>query len=44
MLWTMRRPRVALDALTYSFLWPWGYPIAGGLVIGAATIGAVRML
>jgi hypothetical protein len=44
MLWTTRRPRVALDALTYSFLWPWGHPIAGGLVIGAATIGAVRML
>jgi hypothetical protein len=44
MLWTTRRPRVALDALTYSFLWPWGHPIAGGLVIGAATIGAVRMV
>ncbi len=44
MLWTARRPRVALDALMYSFLWPWGHPIAGALVIGAATIGAVRML
>jgi hypothetical protein len=44
MLWTTRKPRVALDALRYSFLWPWGHPIAGGLVIGVATIGAVRML
>jgi hypothetical protein len=44
MLWTTRKPRVALDALTFSFLWPWGQPIAAGLVIGIALVGAVRML
>jgi hypothetical protein len=44
MLWTTRKARVALDALVYSFLWPWGHPIAGGLVIGVAAVGAVRVL
>jgi hypothetical protein len=44
MLWTTPNPRVTLDALMYSFLWPWGHPLAGGLVVGLATIGAARML
>ena len=43
MLWTTRKPRVALDAIVYSFLWPWGHPIAGGLVVAAALVGAVRL-
>jgi hypothetical protein len=44
MLWTMRTARVAVDALIYSFLWPWGGPIAGTIVVAAACIGAVRMV
>jgi hypothetical protein len=44
MLWTTPRPRVALDAVVYSFLWPWGHPIAGGIVVVLALIGAVRLL
>ena len=44
MLWTTRKPRVALDAMMYSFLWPWGQPIAGGLVVGIALAGAVRLV
>ena len=44
MLWTTRQPRVALDALVYSFLWPWGHPVAGGLVVAIAFVGAVRLV
>jgi hypothetical protein len=44
MLWTMRTPRVALDAAIYSFLWPWGHPIAGGIIVAMAAIGVVRLL
>jgi hypothetical protein len=44
MLWTTRQPRVALDALVYSFLWPWGHPVAGGLVVSIALVGAVRLV
>lgn len=44
MLWTMRTPRVALDAAVYSFLWPWGHPIVGGIVVAAAGVGAIRLL
>ena len=44
MLWTTRSARVALDALIYSFGWPWGHPIAGGIVLVLALIGAVRLL
>lgn len=43
MLWTTRKPRVALDALVYTFLWPWGHPIAGGIVVAVALVGAVRL-
>lgn len=42
MLWNMRKARVALDALQYSFLWPWGGVIAGAVAVGIATIGALR--
>jgi hypothetical protein len=44
MLWTTRSARVALDALIYSFGWPWGHPIAGGIVLGLALTGALRLL
>ncbi len=44
MLWSMRTARVALDALMYSFLWPWGHPAAGSVVTGLAGVGAVRLL
>ncbi len=44
MLWTDRRARVALDALMYSFVWPWGHPVAGAVVIATALIGAGRLL
>ena len=44
MLWTMRTARVAADALIYSFLWPWGGPLVGSIVVAAACVGAVRMI
>jgi hypothetical protein len=44
MLWTMRTARVAADAVVYSFLWPWGHPIVGGIVMVLAAIGALRLL
>ena len=44
MLWTTRSARVALEALIYSFGWPWGHPIAGGIVLVLALIGAARLL
>ena len=44
MLWTMRTARVAVDALIYSFLWPWGHPVVGGIVVVVAFVGAARML
>jgi len=43
MLWTTRTPRVALDAVVYSVLWPWGHPIAGGVAAGLAVIGGLRV-
>jgi len=44
MLWTTRTKAAALDAAMYSFLWPWGHPIAGAVVILLALAGAVRCL
>ena len=44
MLWTTRTKPAALDAVMYSFLWPWGHPIAGAAVMLVALIGAVRAL
>lgn len=44
MLWTTRTPRAAVDALIYSFVWPWGGPILGGLVVAAASVGALRSI
>ena len=42
MLWNVRSPRVAVDALIYSFLWPWGTPLIGSLVVLVAAAGALR--
>lgn len=42
MLWNARSPRVAVDALVYTLLWPWGGVVIGGLVIAAAAAGAAR--
>jgi hypothetical protein len=44
MLWTTRTKAAALDAAMYSFLWPWGHPIAGVIVMLAAFVGFVRSL
>ncbi|HEY0873780.1 MAG TPA: hypothetical protein VGD94_09930 [Vicinamibacterales bacterium] len=44
MLWTMRTARVAIDAIEYSFLWPWGTIAAGWIVMAVALAGAVRMM
>jgi hypothetical protein len=42
MLWNARTPRVAVDALTFSFLWPWGGILTGAIVVAVAAVGAVR--
>lgn len=44
MLWTTRTKAAALDAAVYSFLWPWGHPMAGAIVIGIAVVGGFRIL
>jgi hypothetical protein len=43
-LWTMRLARVAAQALVYTFLWPWGSPWLGALVVSFAVIGALLVL
>lgn len=43
MLWTTRRARVALNALTYSFLWPWGGLIVGTIALIVGVIGLARL-
>jgi hypothetical protein len=42
MLWTTRQARVALNALAYTFLWPWGSLVAGSIVLALALIGLAR--
>jgi hypothetical protein len=44
MLWTTRTRTAALDAAMYSFLWPWGHPVAGAIVILLAFVGILRTL
>ncbi|MBA2303413.1 MAG: DUF2723 domain-containing protein [Acidobacteria bacterium] len=44
MLWTTRTARVAIDAASYTFLWPWGGLAAGATVVGIAVAGALRMV
>jgi hypothetical protein len=43
MLWNVRSPRVAADALIYSFLWPWGSRVIGSVVLAVAAAGALRI-
>lgn len=43
MLWTTRSARVALNAFTFSFLWPWGSPIVGAIVLAVAVVGLARV-
>ncbi len=43
MLWTTRTARAAADAVTYSFLWPWGAPWLGTAMVAAAAAGALRL-
>jgi transmembrane protein TMEM260 (protein O-mannosyltransferase) len=44
MLWTTRTKAAALDAAMYSFLWPWGHPVAGAIVIVLGFAGILRTL
>jgi hypothetical protein len=44
MLWTNPRPRVALNAFAFSFLWPWGDVIIGAIVLTGAAFGFARLL
>ena len=44
MLWTTRTPRAAVDAVANSFLWPWGGPARGAVVVALAAAGAVRLV
>ena len=43
MLWNVRSARVAVDALLFSFLWPWGGLATGAVVAGLCGFGAVRL-
>jgi Protein of unknown function (DUF2723) len=43
MLWNARTPRVAVDALMFSFLWPWGGILTGAIVLALAAVGAMRV-
>jgi hypothetical protein len=42
MLWSTRTVRVLLNAIQYSFLWPWGELVTGAIVTAAAAIGTAR--
>ena len=42
MLWTSPRPRVAINAVLYSFVWPWGSHIVGAAAVALASAGAIR--
>jgi hypothetical protein len=43
-LWSVRNARVAADALAYTFLWPWGSPWIGAVVVVMAGAGAAWLL
>ena len=42
MLWTHRQPRVAANAVLYSFVWPWGSIAMGAIVLALAAVGFGR--
>ena len=42
MLWSTRTVRVLVNAIQYSFLWPWGGIVTGAIVTAAAVVGAAR--
>jgi hypothetical protein len=42
MLWTTPTPRVAVDAVLYTFLWPWGSVAAGAVMAALAVVGLLR--
>jgi hypothetical protein len=42
MLWRVRTLSAALEAVLYSFLWPWGRLEIGGLVVAIAVAGCAR--
>lgn len=44
MLWTTRSGRVALDAALYTFVWPWGSPWLGALVVAGSALGLARLV
>ena len=44
MWWTDRSARGLLFALQRSFLWPWGGPIVGAVVITCAAAGVLRLM
>ncbi|MEN3338200.1 MAG: hypothetical protein V7647_1876 [Acidobacteriota bacterium] len=44
MLWNVRTPRVAVDALVYTWLWPWGNRTVGTAVVAMAAVGALRLV
>jgi len=43
-LWTVRSARVAVQALVHTFLWPWGTPWLGAIVLALAAIGGLLLL
>ena len=43
MLWTRREPRVAVDALLHTFVWPWGLFPLGVAVLALAALGLARV-
>jgi hypothetical protein len=42
MLWTTRQARVAVDAVLYSFVWPWGVFWLGVVMVVLAALGFLR--
>ncbi len=43
-LWTVRSARIAVQALVNTFLWPWGTPWLGAIVLAVGAIGALLLL
>lgn len=41
MLWTNPTPRVAVEAVLYTFARPWDWPVLGGVMLALASAGAL---